>query len=137
MSSGFNYSEWPPALTSPQLEDLSIHATTYALAHGLLYLPPIEPQSSVPTSSVHAPFALLPSPFPRKLFLEAKRVQRIYNILYARITMDEAFLDDVMGAERGLGKVDDFIGQLWKGWKQLRNEGLAQVPQYFIHLILE
>lgn len=40
--------------------------------------------------------------------------------------MDEEFLDRVMGTETGVGKVDDFIGQLWTGWKQLRDEGLAQ-----------
>lgn len=41
--------------------------------------------------------------------------------------MDEEFLDNVMGTDHGVGKVDDFIGQLWTGWKQLRDEGLAQV----------
>lgn len=41
--------------------------------------------------------------------------------------MDEDFLDRVMGADHGVGKVDDFIGQLWAGWKRLRDEGLAQV----------
>lgn len=41
--------------------------------------------------------------------------------------MDEEFLDRVMGAEEGVGKVDDFIGELWRGWKKLRDNGLAQV----------
>ena len=41
--------------------------------------------------------------------------------------MDEEFLDQIMGAETGVGKVDNFIGQLWTGWKQLRDEGLVQV----------
>ncbi|KAH9480659.1 Glutathione synthetase [Psilocybe cubensis] len=40
--------------------------------------------------------------------------------------MDEEFLDRVMGAEKGVGKVDDFIGELWRGWKRLRENGLAQ-----------
>ncbi|KIL67776.1 hypothetical protein M378DRAFT_72735 [Amanita muscaria Koide BX008] len=126
MSSSFKFSEWPPTLTGSQLEALSVHATTYALAHSLLYLPPGQSQPTVPTSAIHAPFALLPSPFPRKPFLEAKRLQRIYNVLYARIAMDVGFLDNVMGTEHGLGQVDDFIGQLWSGWKLLRDEGLAQ-----------
>ncbi|KAJ3518188.1 hypothetical protein NLJ89_g32 [Agrocybe chaxingu] len=43
-----------------------------------------------------------------------------------RIAMDEEFLDRVMGADEGVGKVDDFIGQLWKLWKQLRDAGLTQ-----------
>ncbi|KAF9464200.1 hypothetical protein BDZ94DRAFT_1162615 [Collybia nuda] len=31
-----------------------------------------------------------------------------------------------MGTVHGVGKVDDFIGRLWTGWKQLRDEGLVQ-----------
>ena len=49
--------------------------------------------------------------------------------------MDEEFLDRVMGADQGIGKVDDFIGQLWRGWKQLRDEGLVQV--HTRHLTLD
>ncbi|KIJ45949.1 hypothetical protein M422DRAFT_165874 [Sphaerobolus stellatus SS14] len=32
--------------------------------------------------------------------------------------MDDGFLDKVMGAEEGVGKSDDFVGTLWKGWKK-------------------
>ena len=47
--------------------------------------------------------------------------------------MDEEFLDEIMGAETGVGKVDDFIGQLWTGWKRLRDEsGLVQVRNFFV-----
>ncbi|KAK2465274.1 hypothetical protein APHAL10511_002628 [Amanita phalloides] len=122
----FKYSEWPPAISKSQLENLSIHATTYALAHAFLYLPSGTTQPPLPASAIHAPFALLPSPFPRALFVEAKKLQRLFNVLYAQIAMDDEFLDTFMGAEHGLGRVDDFVGQLWKGWKQLREEGIAQ-----------
>ncbi|KAF8627449.1 hypothetical protein AX17_006263 [Amanita inopinata Kibby_2008] len=125
----FDYAEWPPALSESQLETLHKYATTYALAHGLLYLPAVQPQPKAPISAIHAPFSLLPSPFPRKLFLQASRLQSIYNVLYARIAMDDDFLDEVMGAERGIGRVDGFIGQLWTGWRQLREQGLAQPLQ--------
>ena len=57
----------------------------------------------------------------------AQRLQSTYNLLYARIATDVEFLDRVMGAEQGVGKVDDFVGQLWRGWKKLRDEGLVQV----------
>ena len=40
--------------------------------------------------------------------------------------MDEEFLDEVMG-EQGVGKVDEFTGQLWRSWKGLRDEGIIQV----------
>jgi hypothetical protein len=127
MVSKFVFSDWPPTLPDPQLDALTLSATTYALSHGLLYLPPTNHQPPAPSSAIHAPLSLFPSPFPRRLFELARRLQRTYNILYARIAMDEDFLDSTMGAVHGVGKVDDFVGQLWTGWKQLRDEGLAQV----------
>ena len=39
-SSSFTFSDWPPALTNAQRAHLTELATTYALSHGLLYLPP-------------------------------------------------------------------------------------------------
>jgi len=127
MISTFDFSSWPPSLPTEQLENLTLYATTYALSHGLLYLPPAERQPTVPSAAIHVPVSLFPSPFPRELFEEGRRIQRTYNILYSRIAMDEEFLDEVMGAEKGVGKVDEFIGQLWRGWKKLRDAGLAQV----------
>jgi len=126
-STAFDLEIWPPQLSKEQLELLSQLAATYALSHGLLYLPPAEHQPMIPNAAIHAPFSLCPSLFPRQLFEKSKRIQRTYNILYARIAMDEQFLDHVMGAEQGLGRVDDFIGRLWAGWKQLREVGLTQV----------
>ncbi|KAL1733458.1 glutathione synthase [Schizophyllum commune] len=114
--------QWPPSLDEAQVEALSRLATTWALAHGLLYLPVLSPQPSVPAAAIHAPISLFPSPFPRKLFNQAKRIQRTYNVLYSRIAMDTKFLDSVMGSEEGVGKVDEFTGQLWRGWKALRDE---------------
>jgi hypothetical protein len=73
-------------------------------------------------AAIHAPISLFPSPFPRRLFELAKRLQRIYNVLYARVTLDEEFLDSVVGAT-----ADDFILRLWTIWRRLRAEGLVQV----------
>lgn len=123
----FDFASWPPSLPKEQLEALTLYATTYALSHGLLYLPPADRQPTVPSAAIHAPISLFPSPIPRALFEHGRKIQRIYNVLYARIAMDDEFLDEVMGAEKGVGKVDDFIGQLWMGWKRLRDIGLAQV----------
>lgn len=127
MASKSILSEWPPSLSKDQLEALTLYATTYALSHGLLYLPPTLPQPPAPTASIHAPLSLFPSPFPRRLFQQAQKLQSTYNVLYARIAMDEEFLDNVMGAVHGVGQVDDFVGTLWTGWKQLRDEGRPQV----------
>ena len=119
--------QWPPEITDEQRENLTLLATTYALSHGLIYLPPADVQPPAPTSAIHAPLALFPSPFPRKQFLLAKELQSTYNALYARIAMDEEFLDRVMGAEHGVGRVDEFTGELWKIWKRLRVQGITQV----------
>lgn len=125
--SNFEFSQWPPVLSCSQLEALTLYATTYALSHGLVYLPELTIRPLAPTSAIHAPLSLFPSPFPRRLFELAQRLQRTYNILYSRISMDNEFLDNVMGEVEGVGKVDEFVGQLWRGWKHLRDEGLVQV----------
>ncbi|KAH7885005.1 glutathione synthase [Phlebopus sp. FC_14] len=122
----FNFAEWPPALTDAQLETLVHHATTYALAHGLAYLPPAPTQPPAPSSAIHAPISLLPAPVPRSLFYRAQKLQSLYNKLYARVAMDDEFLDRVMGAVDGVGRADEFTGTLWRGWKQIRDEGIVQ-----------
>lgn len=118
--------KWPPTLSDTQLEALTLLATTHALSHGLVYLPVAKIQPPAPTSAIHAPIALFPSPFPRTLFQHAQRLQSTYNVLYARVATDVAFLDRVMGEAEGVGKVDEFTGQLWRRWKKLRDERPAQ-----------
>ena len=120
---------WPPSLPVEQLDYLTVQATTYALAHGLIYLPPTngQPVPPVPASAIHAPFALFPTPFPKALFQRAQRLQRIYNILYARIASDDAFLDKILSADTAVGRVDEFVGSLWRIWKRLQGDRLPQV----------
>lgn len=129
MSTAFDFASWPPKLSPDDQETLTELAKTYALSHGLLYLPPgITPtQALSPSSAIHAPISLFPSPLPKSLYERAKTLQTLYNILYARVAMDAAFLDKIMGSDEGVGRVDDFVEQLWKGWKALRDEGLSQV----------
>lgn len=114
-------------VSEKELQELTRLATTYALAHGLLYLPVGDIQPPAPTSAIHAPLAIFPTSFPRSKFLLAQKLQPLYNVLYARVATDEKFLDGVMGAVEGVGKVDRFTGQLWNCWKQLRDEGIQQV----------
>lgn len=125
--SSLDFSQWPPELSDTQRATLTLHATTYALAHGLNYLPPSPSQPPSPSSVIHAPIALVPSPVPRALFQKAQRLQSVYNKLYARIATDDKFLDQVMGAEVGVGQADEFVRKLWQGWKQIREEGIVQV----------
>lgn len=116
-----------PEVSEKELQELKRLATTYALAHGLSYLPAGDVQPPAPTSAIHAPLALFPTSFPRSKFLLAERLQPLYNVLYARIATDEKFLDEVMGGVDGVGRVDQFVGHLWRRWKQLRDEGIQQV----------
>lgn len=119
--------EWPPELSEAQVASLTLLATTYALSHGLVYLPVADQQPPAPTSTIHAPLALLPSPIPRKQFDKARSLQRTYNVLYSRVACDIAFLDRVMGAVEGVGKADEFTGNLWRRWKRARDAGVVQV----------
>ena len=117
----------PLTVGEREIQELTRLATTYALAHGLLYLPVTDVQPPAPTSAIHAPLALFPTSFPRSKFSLAQTLQPLYNILYARVATDEKFLDEVMGGVDGVGKVDQFTGKLWRCWKQLRDEGIQQV----------
>ena len=122
---------WPPDVTVEQLDQLTLLATTWALSHSLIYLPPFTPEKPpppVPESAVHAPFSLFPAPIPRQLFKKALALQPAYNTLYARIALDTAFLDEVMGAG-GVADVDDFSSALWTTWKGLRDEGVPPVRE--------
>lgn len=127
--------QWPPEISESELDTLTLLATTYALSHGLVYLPVAKVQPPAPTSTIHAPLSLFPSPIPRKQFEKAKNLQSLYNVLYARIATDVDFLDRVMGEEQGVGQVDEFTGQLWRQWKRLRDReaGIVQVRCRFVH----
>ena len=60
------------------------------------------------------------------MFFQALNLQRAYNTLYARVALDTAFLDQVMGPG-GVSDVDDFTSALWSAWKMLRDEGVPPV----------
>jgi hypothetical protein len=115
---------WPPSLEDAQREHLTVLASTWALSHGLVYLP-VSPTER--GTAIHAPFTLLPTPFPRSLFERAQTIQKAYNVLYSRIALDWDFLDSVMGDNGGVADVDPFTRDLWKTWKKIRNLPSQQV----------
>ena len=67
--------------------------------------------------------SLFPTPFPALLYDRALSVQKIYNGLYARISMDWEFLDGIM---TNVARVDSFQARLWRAWQYCR-ESLVQV----------
>jgi Eukaryotic glutathione synthase, ATP binding domain len=109
-------SNWPPPLQDHELKDLTSRGASFALSNALQYLPrgTTSETSANPAQAIHAPFTLFPTPFPRKLFEQARKVQRIYNVLYARVSWDKDFLDKVFNE---IGDPDDFCVILWKRWK--------------------
>lgn len=118
---------WPPALTAAEESHLLESATDYALTSGLVYRPPPTSDSASPslTSVIHAPYSLLPTPFPRQLFAQAQELQPLYNALYAHVAMDHQFLHQVVGG--AVAKVDEFQGRLYEMWKAVEAEGVRQV----------
>ncbi|KZT60350.1 glutathione synthase [Calocera cornea HHB12733] len=117
---------WPPQLPPAQLAALTNLAADYSLSHGLVYRPPASPPTQpYPSTSrvIHAPITLFPSPLPRELYALARRLQPLYNALYARVATDGPWLEGVMSA---VAKVDDFQEELLKVWKTVREEGIAQ-----------
>lgn len=108
---------WPP---SDDPAAVLAAASDWALGHGLAF----RPTDHSTTSAIHGPFALYPTAFPRSCFEQAQRIQTIYNALYANLASDEAFLEQVIGAQ--VAKVDEFQGELWKIWQTVKEEGLAQ-----------
>ncbi|CBQ69912.1 related to glutathione synthase [Sporisorium reilianum SRZ2] len=104
---------WPPSLPDDARDYLSTQATDYALAHGIVYRPvPVAPSTAPASdSAIHAPFSLLPSPFPRALFEKAQSIQPAYDLLYAQVSSDHAFLQRVIG--ESVVHVDEFQKQLW------------------------
>ncbi|ODQ63933.1 glutathione synthetase [Nadsonia fulvescens var. elongata DSM 6958] len=101
-----------PETLVPALQD-------WALGNGLTMLLP-----GAPSTAVHAPTTLFPSPFPRKAFFDALVVQQYYNELYARVALDEAWLTEIIS---DLAKFDkDFTGKLWETFLLAKKKGITQ-----------
>lgn len=123
--------DWPPQSGEAAQAAVLDLACDWALANGLV----LRPQTGSPAATtlgskpgqlaIHAPFALYPSAFPRRLFQQALALQPVYNQLYADVTVDDRFLEHVIGG--AVSKVDEFQGRLYEMWKQVKREGIRQV----------
>lgn len=71
----------------------------------------------------HAPFTLLPTPFPKRLFAQAKEVQKDFNLLVHRVSQDHEFLK---GALQSTIEVDAFTAKIYEIYEKTRKEELVQ-----------
>ncbi|QSZ30513.1 hypothetical protein DSL72_000067 [Monilinia vaccinii-corymbosi] len=120
-------SRYPPDISAEESEQLLVAIKDWSIAHGLAVRPPptlisteADPHGVLATT---APVTLFPSLFPRTCFEQAKSVQKAYNILYASIAQDEAFLTDIV---QEIIEVDDFIAGLWRVHMKVKTEGYVQ-----------
>ncbi|KAM7425571.1 hypothetical protein ABFA07_023021 [Porites harrisoni] len=100
------------------VEYLVTEAKDYCLTHGLV----MQSKESYFTVE-HAPFTLLPTAFPKRLFLQAKEVQKDFNVLVHRVSQDHEFLKEALS---GTIEVDDFTAKIFEIYETTRKEGLSQ-----------
>lgn len=89
-------STYPPKVSSKELQDTVLVAIDWALAHGLIVRPTLDKQSTNNAAVVHAPFALYPTPFPRKEFEKARNVQQPWNTLIHKMSQDDQLISETM-----------------------------------------
>ncbi|XP_063988879.1 glutathione synthetase-like [Diachasmimorpha longicaudata] len=102
------------------LEELVDRAKDWALMHGM----GVRPTSNTTKDIIQfAPFALLPSVFPRKEFEDACEIQAILNTLMHRVAHDYEFLK---GTLEGVVMVDSFTRRLFQIYENVYTEGFTQ-----------
>lgn len=94
------YPHYPPSLTPAQSAHLVTQIKDWSIAHGLAVRPAtsfikqdVDPHMALATT---APVTVFPSLFPRACYHEALAIQTAYNELYAKISVDEQWLGDVV-----------------------------------------
>ncbi|KXJ22127.1 Glutathione synthetase [Exaiptasia diaphana] len=105
-------------LSEKEVKELAKKAAEYAYAKGI-----IMKSRKLPDLVEHAPFVLYPTPFPRRLFDQAKEVQRDFNVLVHKVSLDHDFLKESL---QGTVTVDKFTGRIYDIYEQTRKEGIAQ-----------
>ena len=91
--------QWP-------IEELIAYAKRYAITHGLVSLVP----DNLDYATI-VPFSLYPSPFSYSHFQFIWSIQRDYNRLYQRVSLDDETLEKALTPVLPL---DDFVSRLWK-----------------------
>ncbi|KAG8131876.1 hypothetical protein E2320_009772 [Naja naja] len=113
---------WKDILQNVQLiQYVAPIAIDRALLEGVLMRTKDDPNASDVVN--FAPFTLLPSPVPESLIEEAYSIQQDFNLLVDKVSQDTEFLECTLAS---IIKVDDFTAQLFKIYKQVLDEGIAQ-----------
>ncbi|KAI5730487.1 hypothetical protein M8J76_014260 [Diaphorina citri] len=107
-------------LSESVLADIIPKAKDYALMHGA----GMRSRTNFSEDSlINAPFALLPSSFPRKEFEKAVKIQPVLNELIHRVAHSYSFLKETL---KNACEVDDFTNKLFNIYETVRAEGPAQ-----------
>jgi len=102
------------------LEDVVSKAKDWAVMHGA----GMRSKAAYNPDSLNvAPFVLLPSPFPRREFEKAIKLQPLINELVHKIACNHEFLEEVLSVTI---TVDPFTAGLYNIYKQVREEGVSQ-----------
>lgn len=110
----------PLSMDPETLEEIIDKAKDWALMHGAC----MRSKTSFSKDNLYfAPFALLPSRFPKQEFERAVNIQPIINELIHKVAHNHEFLEDTL---KYTVEVDEFTGRLYKLYDKVRQEGLAQ-----------
>ena len=96
MASQTMLSDYPPELTSEQIDYLLSNLKDWSILNGLTVRPSAgyisKNMDLFGSIAIPAPVTLFPSAFPRSCFDEATDIQQAFNELYAAIASDEQWL---------------------------------------------
>jgi glutathione synthase len=94
------YVTYPPSISHEQEEYILNTIKDWSIQHGLA----VRPSSSFVSEGIDksgvlattAPVTLFPSPFPETCFRQGRLLQTTFNELYAAISIDEEWIEEVM-----------------------------------------
>ncbi|KHN87278.1 Glutathione synthetase [Toxocara canis] len=112
---------FPVALDALSLKRMVEDAVDWAHGHGMVMRTPQHKDRSDVCQT--APFTLLPSPFPRRIFQQAVDIQQATNLLYFRISWDYDFL---IKSHADVVKTDDFTRHFVEILKRVHEAGVKQ-----------
>lgn len=107
--------QWP-------IDDIIAYAKRYAVTHGLLSLV----ADNLDYATI-VPFSLYPSPYSFSHFQFIWSIQRDYNRLYQRLSLDDETLEKALTPVLPL---DDFVSRLWKIHRTTRQHQPIQLDIY-------